>query len=102
MMGYPQGGQQPDLSNAEVIDFSIESGETRVRLKLKDGSVLEVKMEVTNILRVGNDPATGLPAYLVQSTNIVRLAQCPKELRKAPLKSGGSQSGNKQPLPGFS
>jgi phosphotransferase system IIB component len=98
-MGYQQGNM-PDLSNAEVVDFDVESGETRVRLKLKDGSVLEVKMEVTNILRVGNDPNTGLPAYMVQSTNIVRLAHCPKELRKSPLKQGSRDS--KQPLPGFS
>jgi len=98
-MGY-QPGNMPDLSSAEVVDFSIESGETRVRLKLKDGSVLEVKMEVTHILRVGNDPTTGLPAYVVQSTNIVRLASCPKDLRKAPIKSG--QQNSKQPLPGFS
>jgi phosphotransferase system IIB component len=99
MMGYPQGNM-PDLSNAEVVDYTIESGDTRVRLKLKDGSILEVKMEVTGILRVGNDPNTGFPAYMVQSTNIVRLAHCPKELRKAPLKQG--QKDSKQPLPGFS
>jgi len=98
-MGGPQG-VPPDLSNAEVVDFTTESGETKVRLKLKDGAVLEVKMEITNILRVGNDPATGFPAYVVMSTNIVRLAFCPKELRKTPIKPGSP--GSKQPLPGFS
>jgi hypothetical protein len=98
MMGFP-GGNVPDLSSAEVVDFTVESGEPRLRLKLKDGSTLEVKMEVTNILRVGNDPATGLPTYMIQSTNIVRLVSCPKELRKAPLRAGSKDN---KPLPGFS
>lgn len=98
MMGF-QPGQVPDLSGAEVVDFTIESGETRVRLKLKDGAVLEVKMEVTNIMRVGNDPATGLPTYVIQSANIVRLVSCPKELRKAPIRPGQQDTKH---LPGFS
>ncbi len=42
-----------------------------------------------NILRAGNDPNTGLPAYIVQSAPLVRLVECPKELRKAPLRPGG-------------
>ncbi len=99
MMGYP-GGNSPDLSSAEVVDFSVESGEARVRLKLKDGTVLEVKMEITNILRVGNDPNTGLPTYMIQSANIVRLVSCPKELRKAPVTRGAGPGA--KPLPGFS
>lgn len=98
MMGFP-GGNVPDLSEAEVVDFTIESGETRVRLKLKDGSVLEVRMEITNILRVGNDPATGLPSYLIQSANILRLVSCPKELRKKPLRAGNKE--NSKPIAGF-
>ena len=88
----------PDLSHAEIVDFSVESGENKVRLKLKDGSVLEIKMEITNILRVGNDPATGLPTYVMQATNLMRLVSCPKELRKAPLRSGG---GDTKSVPGF-
>ena len=98
MMGS-SGAPPPDLSNAEVVDYTPIEGDGRVRLKLKDGSVLEVKMEVTNIFRVGNDPATGLPSYVMQATNIVRLVSCPKELRKQPLRPGASDSRN---LPGFS
>lgn len=91
MMGFP-GGNVPDLSNAEVVDFSIESGDARVRLKLKDGVILEIKMEVTNIMRVGNDPANGLPTYMIQTANLIRIVHCPKELRKAPLKPGSPNS----------
>ncbi len=99
MMGSGGGPGMPDLSNAEIVDFTVESGENRVRLKLKDGSVLEVKMEIVTILRAGSDGNTGLPSYVVQATNIIRLVSCPKELRKAPLRSGGQPH---QPIPGFS
>jgi hypothetical protein len=88
MMGMP-GGPPPDLSNAEIVDYQIVEGDGRVRLKLKDGSVVEIRLEIMNILRAGNDPNTGLPAYIVQSAPLVRLVECPKELRKAPLRPGG-------------
>ncbi len=99
MMGSGGGPGIPDLSNAEIVDFTVESGENRVRLKLKDGSVLEVKMEIVTILRAGSDANTGLPSYVVQATNIIRLVSCPKELRKTPLRPGGQ---GHQPIPGFS
>jgi hypothetical protein len=98
MMGMP-GGPAPDLSNAEIVDYSVVEGDARVRLKLKDGSVIEIKLEIMNILRAGNDPNTGLPAYIVQSAPLVRLVECPKELRKAPLRGGSSK--DTKAIPGF-
>ena len=88
MMGGPPGAP-PDLSNAEIVDYSVLEGEGRLRLKLKDGSVIEVKLEIMNILRAGHDPNTGLPAYVVQSAPLVRLVECPKELRRAPMRPSG-------------
>ena len=53
-----------------------------------------------NILRAGNDPNTGLPAYIVQSAPLVRLVECPKELRKMPLRPPpGGKDG--KAIPGF-
>jgi hypothetical protein len=98
MMG-PPGGPPPDLSNAEIVDYQVVEGDGKVRLKLKDGSVVEVRLEIMNILRAGNDPNTGLPAYIVQSAPLVRLVECPKELRKAPLRPGGKSDG--KAIPGF-
>ena len=99
MMGGP-GGQVPDLTNAEIVDYSVLEGDARVRLRLKDGSVIEVKLEIMNILRAGNDPNTGLPAYIVQSAPLVRLVECPKELRKMPLRPPpGGKDG--KAIPGF-
>ncbi|MGI0070786.1 MAG: hypothetical protein ACRECT_01735 [Thermoplasmata archaeon] len=86
MMG--PGSPPPDLANAEIVDYETIGGDGKLRLKLKDGSIVEVRLEIMNILRAGNDPNTGLPAYVVQSAPLVRLVECPKELRKAPLRSG--------------
>jgi hypothetical protein len=97
MIGGP-GGQVPDLSNAEIVDYSVIEGDGRVRLKLKDGSIIEVKLEIMNILRAGNDPNTGLPAYVVQSAPMIRLVESPKELRKAPMRPGGKDN---KSIPGF-
>ena len=90
MMG--PGGPPPDLANAEIVDYETIGGDGKVRLKLKDGSVVEIRLEIMNILRAGNDPNTGLPAYVVQSAPLVRLVECPKELRKAPLRPGAKDA----------
>jgi hypothetical protein len=98
MMGGPGGGPSPDLSKAEIVDYSVLSGEPVVKLKLKDGSIIEVKLIIMNILRAGNDPSTGLPFYVVQSAPLVRLVESPKELRKLPAGRSGSDT---KSLPGF-
>ncbi len=97
-MMNPAGGPPPDLANAEIVDYQTVEGDGRVRLKLKDGSVVEVRLEIMNILRAGNDPNTGLPAYIVQSAPLVRLVECPKELRKPPLRPGKPDG---KAIPGF-
>lgn len=99
MIGGP-AGPGPDLSNAEIVDYSVLEGDARVRLRLKDGSVIEVKLEIMNILRAGNDPNTGLPAYIVQSAPLVRLVECPKELRKSPQRPLPAGKDGKS-IPGF-
>ncbi len=90
MMGPP--GQPADLSNAEIVDYTVIAGDGKLRLKLKDGSVVEIRLEIMNILRAGNDPNTGLPTYVVQSAPLVRLVETPKELRKAPLRPGNKDA----------
>ena len=89
----------PDLSNAELVEYTVESGENRLRLKLKDGAVIEIRMEVQHVFRVGNDPVTGLPQYVAMTPSLLRVISCPKELRKAPSKPSAKETKN---LPGFS
>jgi hypothetical protein len=101
MPGPGPGGFAPDLSSAEIVDYSVVEGDGRVRLKLKDGCVIEVRLEIMNILRAGHDPNTGLPAYVVQSAPLVRLVECPRELRRAPLRPGAAGGRDAAALPGF-
>jgi hypothetical protein len=83
-----QGGL-PD--NGEIVNFEIEEEPKWVKLKLEDGSIIQVKMEIVAIMKGGNDPNTGLPIYMVQATNIIRMNQIPKELiKKGPIKGNGS------------
>jgi hypothetical protein len=98
MMGAPPGGPVPDLSKAELVDFTVVEGEPVVKLKLKDGSLIEVKLIIMNILRAGNDPATGVPSYVIQSAPLVRLLDYPKELRKVP---GRPSDKDAKSVPGF-
>ncbi len=70
-----------------MVEFEVEGEEHWIKLKLKDGSVLKFKTIVTAVFRVGNDPNTGLPIYMVQSTNVIRIVSVPKELIKKPPSS---------------
>ncbi|MCL4340059.1 MAG: hypothetical protein JRN19_04720 [Nitrososphaerota archaeon] len=67
-------------NTGELVDFEAEGEDHWVTLKLKDGGVIKIKMEITAVFRVGNDPNTGLPIYGVQAANVIRLASIPKEL----------------------
>jgi hypothetical protein len=92
-------GPAPDLTNAEIVDYAPLEGDGKLRLKLKDGSIIEVRLEIMNILRAGNDPNTGLPAYIVQSAPLVRLVECPKELRRSPNRPASGRDAKS--IPGF-
>lgn len=66
--------------NAEVIGFDVDEDPKWVTVRLQDGSVIQIKMEIVSIARAGNDMNTGLPIYAVQATNIIRMQKVPKEL----------------------
>ncbi|MCL5803841.1 MAG: hypothetical protein M1306_00870 [Candidatus Thermoplasmatota archaeon] len=66
--------------NAEVIGFEIDEEPKWITVRLQDGSVIQIKMEIVSIARAGNDMNTGLPLYMVQATNIIRMQKVPKEL----------------------
>ncbi len=85
-----QGGM-PD--NSDIVNFELEEEPRWVKVKLEDGSVIQIKMEIVAILRGGNDPNTGLPIYMVQATNIIRMNQVPKELIKKGNKPEKSNEG---------
>ena len=71
-------GNFPD--QGELVEFETDDEPKWVTVKLKDGSVIQIKMEIVSIARAGNDMNTGLPLYMVQATNIIRMQKVPKEL----------------------
>ncbi|MCW6168435.1 MAG: hypothetical protein LVQ94_01570 [Thermoplasmatales archaeon] len=79
----------------ELVEFELEEEPKWITVKLKDGSVIQIKMEIVAILRNGNDQNTGLPLYMVQATNIIRMMKVPKELIKKGSPTDDSKS---QPL----
>ncbi len=77
--------------DGEIIEFHTEDEPKWVTVKLEDGSVIQIKMEIVSIMRSGNDPNTGIPNYMIQSANIVRMVKVPKEL----IKRGRKDDDNK-------
>lgn len=78
--------------NGELVEFDLEEEPKWVTVKLKDGAVIQIKMEIVSIMKMGNDMNTGLPIYMVQATNIIRPQKVPKELiQKGSLNQGKDQ-----------
>ncbi|MGC8674141.1 MAG: hypothetical protein ACP5TI_03315 [Thermoprotei archaeon] len=82
---------QPNVvpSEPEVVEFELEEEPKWVRLKLKDGTILELKNEITAVVKVGYDSNSGIPVYSVQSAGIMRVKYVPKELLKKPSQKTG-------------
>ncbi|MCY0859053.1 MAG: hypothetical protein OWQ54_01345 [Sulfolobaceae archaeon] len=72
----------------EVVGFEGDTETGWLVLKLKDGTVIRFKVIVTAVLKVGNDPNTGMPVYAVQTQGVVQLVNVPKELIKKPGRGG--------------
>ena len=74
---------QPDISNAEIMDWAVVGGkDSRLKIRLQDGSIIEVYPVLNQILRCGNDPATGYPAYMIQGQLMNRMVEVGPGLRK--------------------
>lgn len=85
--------QPMDMARAEIVDWEIEGKEGKTRIRVAEGATLEVRAVITGVLRLGNDPNTGLPIYNIQWQNVVSLVNCDKKLRKQPLKQPGPGEG---------
>lgn len=75
-----QGGLPPQ--GGDIVGFETEEDPKWITVKLEDGSVIQIKMEIVAIMKGGNDQNTGLPIYMVQATNIIRMVKVPKDLIK--------------------
>lgn len=74
---------EKDLADAEDIDFT-EEREHWNTYKLKDGTVLKVKLVLRGVKRFKKWNPDGSPIYLINSTNILRAVDVPKNLKAKP------------------
>jgi hypothetical protein len=70
-----------DFAEGENIDFQ-EEHEPWCTYKLADGTTLKVKLVLVNVLRLKKYSPDGTPIYLVNSQNVVRAVNVPKELKE--------------------
>jgi hypothetical protein len=77
----------PDGNEVEGTELSFRSsGENWNEYLIDDGTVVRLKLVVTDVLRVdGNYDPLGNPIYLVQSTNVMSVS-APEDLKR---KEGG-------------
>lgn len=85
----------PNLATAELVDWQAVEGDGRIRLRIGEGAVVELQTVVMGVMRLGNDPMTGLPTYSVQTQQLIRLVSADKKLRKVPLQPPGRDQGSR-------
>ena len=74
---------QKDLAEADDVDFTDER-EYWNTYKLKDGTTLKVKLVLRGVKRLKKWGSDGSPIYLINSTNILRAVEVPKDLKAKP------------------
>jgi len=72
-----------DIAEGEDVDFE-EVKEYWNVYKLKDGTTLKVKLVLMGVKRLKKHNPDGSPIYVIQSQNIVRAVDVPKELYAKP------------------
>ena len=74
----PQG----KLVDGVVVPI-VESTERFSEVILKDGSILQTKLSVLEVVRIENQwDNEGNPSYVVKSTNVVAVSESPPKLMK--------------------
>jgi hypothetical protein len=72
-----------DIAQGEEIDFEEEKEHWNV-YKLKDGTILKVKLILIGVRRLKKYNPDGTPIYIINSQNVVRAVNIPKELLAKP------------------
>jgi hypothetical protein len=72
-----------DLAEGEELDFTEEK-ELWNTYKLSDGSILKVKLVLNGVKRLKKCRPDGQPIYMINSQNVVRVINVPKELMAKP------------------
>jgi len=73
-----------EIEEPEIIDYDTKDITKGVRVSLKDGTILEVMLEIRSVTKIGHDTTTGAPVYNVDSQTIIKTKSIPKELFRKP------------------
>ena len=85
-MGMPAPITPADIAAGEDVDFAEEEEHWNI-YKLKDGTTLKVKLILVGIKRLRKHNPDGTPLYLINSQNVVRAVDIPKDLIAKPKES---------------
>ncbi len=83
---------QEDMADAENLQIK-EENEFWNTYTLSDGSVMKVKIVITNVKRLKKYQPDGSPIYLIQSQNVLRMDSIPKELMGKAIQPSSKMSG---------
>ena len=75
---------EEDIFSAEEIDFDEMDKEHWNTYKLKDGSVLRIKLILKGVKRLKKYNPDGTPIYIIASENLVRAVSIPDNLKMKP------------------
>jgi hypothetical protein len=78
-MAIPSPITPEDVAAGEDIDFEEKEEHWNV-YKLKDGTTLKIKLILVGIKRLKKHGPDGTPLYMINSQNVVRAVDIPKEL----------------------
>ena len=70
-----------DVAEGADVEFE-EEREHWNSYRLKDGTLLQVKLVLTKVKRLNKWNPDGDPVYVIQSQNVVRVSNIPKELKR--------------------
>lgn len=73
---------QGNDSDATVVEI-VESVERSNEIRLKDGTILNLKATIVEVVRLEQWDADGNPLYGVKSQNILTVVKCPDYLKKS-------------------
>ncbi len=83
--GAPPGIRitQKDLIEGIDVDFSEEQESWNI-YKLSDGTTMKVKLVLRGVKRLKRYSPDGNPIYIIQTQNVVRTLNIPKEIKAKP------------------
>jgi len=75
-----------DIAEGEDVDFEEKEEHWNI-YKLKDGTTLKIKLILVGIKKLKKHNPDGTPVYMINSQNIVRAVDIPKDLMAKPRES---------------